>query len=123
MSVKMMMFAAAPLPAMIVSSTNVSCSDSGFSNCGNPGITNQPVLTIQNGSGSFTYLWALSGAPATNGPYVPNSTVIAQPNWGGGNTCDNDEQTEQWKITVTDVLYGRSAFDIINVTRTWVNLN
>lgn len=117
----MLGWAAAQALPLTVSATSVVAIASGQSVCGNPGNTNATSLTISNGSGSYTYLWEQIGDPATRGPYTVSSATVATPFWGGDNTCDGDENTESWQLTLTDLIYGQTDTTMITVERRWTN--
>jgi hypothetical protein len=122
MSVKMMLFGSGQMRPLELSADNVLADNNGFSACGNPGSAGPPNLVITNGSGSYTILWEQIGDPADNGPYTCNTPNIQNPNWSGDNVCDGNTNDEQWRVTVTDLLYNQVKQYTITVTRNWTNI-
>ena len=105
---------------LLLTASNVNHSNGGFSHCGNPGVTGTPGLTVQYGSGSYTYAWTQVGTPAQSGPYNCSNAAIANPTWSKASVCDGDTpNSETWRVTVTDTVSGAQKTKDIIVTLIW----
>lgn len=110
-------------PLTINGGPNVVASDSGFSNCGNPGSTGITNAVPSGGVAPYTFQWTLVSAPADKGPWVPVDSTDPSTTFGGStNVCDGESDTETWEIEVTDDDLD-TATDTITVRRTWVNIS
>lgn len=99
----------------------VIAQDSGFPPCGNPGVTPTPNLVLANGSGNLTFLWEQTGSPSDSGPFTCNAPAAQNPTWGGGSVCDGDNNDENWRVTITDNVFGTVLQSTITVRRNWIS--
>lgn len=102
-----------------VTANNVSSTRTGFTNCGIVTAGN-PNVTVENGSGSYTYSWSRVGAPAAN-PFVISNNTSQNPAWTA--TVCNTMEVEIWQVTVTDTTTGATASATIQVQLAWINLS
>lgn len=109
-----------------VSATDVTRSISGFASSGRvPASGNASTsTTVSGGVGPFTYSW-VKQTDATGDAFVISSSTAQSPGWYGPNRPDGAaDDTETWKVTVTDTGDGgKTATDIISVTLTWTNIS
>lgn len=114
--------------ALTITGRNVSGSGSAFTACGNVatgdgGGVGTPNIVVTDGSGSYTYSWALLGSPATYGPYPVYSATSQNPYWSDA-VCDNaGVDSETWRVTVTDTATGVTGTYDVDVLLSWVNLS
>ena len=116
------------LAPLTVSASNVSGNTTDFNLCGttvtgNGGGNGSPNTQVSGGSGNYSYLWERTSVAADSGPWSPNSTSTLNPSWSGV-PCSNDtNNTETWRITVTDSVTTETAQTSISVTLTHTDLS
>lgn len=110
---------------LTVSATNVNASEEGFSIGGRVpaagfAFTN---VTVTGGVGPFTYAWTKQ-TDADGPDFVQSSATTKNNGWYGTRTDSHIDNTETWKIVVTDTGNGNNtAEDTISVTLSWTNLS
>lgn len=110
-------------PLTIDGGNNADAGAGGFSNCGNPGVTNTTNAVASGGKPPFNYQWTLVSAAADKGPWVPVDSTDPSTIFGGSsNVCDGEVVGETWEIEVTDDDLD-TATDTIFVNRVWVNIS
>ena len=100
-----------------------SGTNSGFAVSGVVSSNVTTVSVTENGTGSYTYQWTQTGAPADDGPFSPTQPTGVTTAWS--NLCfDNSiDNNEQWRCTVTDTGNGLTGSIFVVVELVLVNLN
>lgn len=109
-----------------VTANAVSGFDQGFAPSGNVatgegGGTASPNTTVTNGSGTYTYSWAVVSTASGNTPSISSSTA-QNPSWNTA-VADGTPSDSTWRVTVTDSGTGATAQTDINVLLVWTNLS
>jgi len=113
------------VPPLSVSGGNLSAGESGFSVSGRVPASGSvsAFMTVTGGVGPFTYAWTKLTS-ADGSAFVAGNTTSLNANWYGIRSDLNFDNTETWRLTVTDTGDGNNtATADISITLTWTNLN
>lgn len=104
--------------ALTVTADNVSTNNNGGTPCSSvvgSGTNTTPI----GGTGPYTYLWEKQ-TTADGNAFSISSATAQNPSWSA-TRCDVDvDNTETWKVTVTDA-NGYTAETTISVTLRWTD--
>ncbi len=79
-----------------------------------------PNVTPSGGTSPYTYAWTKQ-TDADGAAFSINSSVTQNPVWSGTRDDAHVDNTETWKVTVTDD-NGRETSITISVTLTWTEI-
>ena len=112
-----------PNLTLSVNDPTPSGTGSGLAPSGFVSSNTTTVSVTEFGTGSYTYQWTQTGAPADDGPFGPTQPTGAGTAWGSicfDNSVDTDEQ---WTCTVTDTGNGLTGSILVVVELVWTDLS
>lgn len=109
--------------AVSVTDSTPTGFDSGFSPFGGVTSNSTTVSVTANGTGSYTYQWAQTGDPATDGPFTCNNPTGPTTTWYAVCNDTSTQNSEQWRCTVTDTGNGLTGSVFVTVTLNWADIN
>lgn len=114
-------FGKAPSLQLSQTDSTPSGSDSDFAPCGSVTSNVNTVSVTSGGSGTYTYLWERTTSADGNAFNATNSTGAGTA-WSAVRCDVDNDNTETWRCTVTDTVYGKSATIACTVTLSWADL-